>query len=469
MEDQRARDPNQDAERDQVVIGGGSGFVGRALASELARRYRVVGISRSDKRKTDHVFSEWRKADLFNLKDAEAALAGARYAIYLVHSMMPSARLTQGSFRDLDLVCADNFARAARKAGVEQIVYLGGLIPSTDEELSPHLASRREVERVLASHGTPITTLRAGLVLGGGGSSFEIMVRLVERLPAMLLPKWTQHRTQAIAVSDVVALLAFAVGNRDCFGNVFDVGAPDTSTYADLMRVAAELLGLHRPMIPVPFLAPSFSRLWVSLITGAPSALVKPLLESLHHEMVARDSRLAKMAGRNLLSTREAMRVAIDERKSKGKSPFEHAQSSDRVVRSVQRMKLPVGHDAAWAASEYTSWLPRALRGVVRVDVDENRLVRFYLEPSEHPILVLTHAPERSTPDRQLFFVSGGLLARSGHRGRFEIRQVLDERTLLTAIHDYAPRLPWFIYRYTQALFHGWVMAQFGRHLAEVA
>lgn len=134
-------------ERATVVLAGGSGFVGQALAARLSERFRVVGLSRSERPPDQHV-DEWRKADLFNLRDAERALVGANYAIYLVHSMLPSARLTQGTFEDLDLICADNFARAAKSAGVEQIVFLGGLLP-TQRDLSPHLASRVEVEKTL--------------------------------------------------------------------------------------------------------------------------------------------------------------------------------------------------------------------------------------------------------------------------------------------------------------------------------
>ena len=461
-----------------VAVAGASGFVGQALASTLAKRLRVVGISRAIPREAAPAFAEWRRADLFNLREAEAALEGAKYAVYLVHSMMPSARLTQGSFADLDLVCADNFARAAKHAGVEQIVYLGGLIPEGPGELSPHLESRLEVETTLGAYGVPVTVLRAGMVIGGGGSSFQMLERLVKRLPAMICPAWTRTRMQPVAVDDVVKLLAFAVGEAACFGQIFDVGAPEAMSYRELMALTAELLGVRRPMVPVPLFTPALSRLWVSLITGAPKALAGPLVESLRHEMVARDHRLADMAGLTPTPARTALEQALAFESKKRTRPSADSSPPATVapirerphVRSVQRMQLPAGRDAAWAADEYARWIPRGLRGLLRVEVDPDRTCRFYFGSMKRSLLELTYAGDRSYPDRQLFYVTGGLLTSTrvtnGGRARFELRQVLDRRTLVTAIHDYRPRLPWYVYRATQARVHAAVMEAFGRHLA---
>ena len=452
-------------DRPLVLVGGGSGFVGQSLASALGGRFRVAGLSRSP-RTAEPPFDEWRCADLFNLRDAHRALAGARYAFYLVHSMLPSARLTQGSFEDLDLICADNFARAAAAAGVEQIVYLGGLIPQGGSALSPHLRSRLEVEQTLGRYGVPVTTLRAGMVIGGGGSSFEILVRLVRRLPAMVCPRWTLTRMQAVAVDDVVQLLSFAVARPECYRQVFDVGAPEALSYRELMQLCAGLLGIHRQMVPVRLFTPWLSKLWVMLVTGAPGELVGPLVESLRHEMVARDLRLSRLAGLTPTPVREALQRALKAQPARPHPP--RAEPGAALVRSVQRMRLPPGRDARWAADEYVRWLPRAFHGLVRVEVDAARQCSFGLPFLRKPLLVLT--PEAgTTPDRQLFFVTGGLLTRGGQRGRFELRQALDGSTLLTAIHDFAPRLPWYLYRWSQALVHGWVMRAFRRHLARLA
>lgn len=284
----------------------------------------------------------------------------------------------------------------------------------------------------------------------------------------MVCPRWTQNRMQPVALDDVVKLLSFAVGRRECYGQTFDVGAPEVMTYRELMALCAELLGVRRPMLPVRLFTPSLSRLWVSLVTGAPRALVGPLVESLRHEMIARDHRLADMAGVVRTPVREALAGALAAdrapRRRPASSRLKVRQRS--VVQSVQRMRLPANRDARWAAAEYGRWLPRALRGLVRADVDALENIRFFFLFFRVPLLVLLHAPERSTPDRQLFFIGDGLLSRKSGRGRFEMRQALDGTTLLVAIHDYSPRLPWFVYIITQAHFHAWVMAAFRRHLA---
>jgi uncharacterized protein YbjT (DUF2867 family) len=449
-----------------LVIAGASGFVGRALAPLLSKRFRVIGLSRSHRKGGDG-FAEYRKCDLFSLKQAERALEGAEYAVYLVHNMMPSAKLTQGDFADLDMVCADNFARAAACAGIKQIIFLGGLCPS-DGSLSKHLESRVEVERALASHGVPVTTLRAGVILGGAGSSFQIMARLVQRLPIMVCPRWTNTRTQAVALIDVVRLIDYVVGRQEHYSRVHDVSAPEVVTYRKMMTMTAEALGKRRVFIPSRFLSPGLSRLWVSLITGAPRALVAPLVQSLKHEMVAGDSSLAEAARLPRTSMREAIALAIAD--DDGASP--HAfqgptgRNRHRLVRSVQRMKLPESWTAERAALDYVRWLPRFLRGLLRIRREAGEGFSFVLVPLGLTLLTLTHSAERSSADRQLFHVTGGALARANTKARFELRQVLGGRTLLTVVHDYEPTLPWFMYVFTQAQFHKWLMHRFSAHLS---
>lgn len=458
-----------------IAVAGAGGFVGSALGRALAGRGPLVALTRGPSRPAPagSPYRELRSCDLYSLLEAEHALEGARTAVYLVHSMMPSARLTQGSFRDMDLLCADNFARAARKAGVEQIVYLGGLIPPAHEAagtLSPHLASRLEVERALASHGVPLTTLRASLVVGGGGSSFVMMQRLVRRLPAMLLPRWTRTLTQPVALADVVALLASVIGDRATFGQTYDVGGPDVMSYRDMLARTAQALGVRRRLIGVPFGSPGLSRLWVSLITGAPRELVAPLVESLRSPMVAGDRRLQERLGRPGLSFEAAVRSALKEEQAlpARAEPVAYRVSANQArksdVRSVQRLPLPTGHDAAWVARAYLDFLPRLLRSFLRVEVSEERVARFFVPVLRRPLLELSHAPERSTPDRQLFYITGGALTVPGARGRFEFREVVGGH-VLAAIHAYEPRLPWFVYRLSQALVHRWVMWRFALRL----
>ena len=460
--------------RPTLIVAGASGFVGQALAPKLAGSFRLVGLTRGARGPGDAY--AWRSCDLFSLMDAEKALEGAEYAIYLVHSMMPSARLTQGRFEDLDLICADNFARAARRAGVKQILYLGGLIPDVDQ-LSRHLESRREVERTLAGYGVPVTTLRAGLVLGANGSSFQMMLRLVQRLPLMVVPSWTSTECQPIALDDVVELVAYCMARPSTFGNTYDIGGPDVLTYREMMIQTAEALGVTRRMLNVPVLTPGLSRLWVSTITGASKELVAPLIQSLAHSMVAHDCRLQQEAGIPGLGFRASVARALEVEQAATKSPAVAASAqrprkkASRVVRSVQRLPLPRGRDAAWVAEEYLRWLPGGMRPV-RVEIEGGRVCPFYLKGIGEPLLVLSFAAERSASDRQLFYITAGLLVSDvgpdAGRGRLEMRETADGKTVITAIHDYHPRLPWLLYKNSQALVHLAVMYMFGRHLARL-
>lgn len=460
---------------DRIVIAGATGFIGHVVAQQLARRpgspVEVVGLTRGRK-EASGAWSELVTCDLFSLKDVERAVAGARCVVYLVHSMLPSARLVQGRFADLDLICADNVGRAAKQAGVEQIVYLGGLLPEDgDGALSEHLASRREVERALGAHGVPVTALRAGLVIGPGGSSFEILRRLVERLPAMVLPAWSTKRCQPIDVATVGALVDYCVGRREVLGQTFDIGGPEVHSYGELIRITGEELGRVRPAVGVPVRASRLSRLWISLVTGAPKALVAPLIECLRHDMVCRERRLQEAANLPGLTFRDA--VALSIRADRAHDDPQAYRPAPRVrqtgVRSVQRIPLPPGRDAEWAANEYMRWLPRgAWWAGLTVRVDDDRRATFSVLGTKVRLLELTFAGDRSGRDRQLFYVTGGVLAAASPRGRLEMRETPDGRCLLTAIHDFAPTLPWTVYRFTQALVHRWVMNRFGAHLAKV-
>lgn len=443
-----------------VCVTGASGFVGSALSERLASRHSVIRLSRTEPKSVHG--QTWRKCDLFSLLDAEKALEGVEVAIYLVHSMLPSARLSQGSFEDFDLIAADNFARACRKQGVKQIIYLGGIVPPADQ-LSRHLESRREVERVLASHGTPVTVVRAGLIVGAEGSSFQMIARLVKRLPVMICPAWTESLTQPIALEDIVGALDYCVDNESVYAKQFDVGAPELLTYRLMLEQTAEAMGLTRHFWRFPFFTPGLSRLWVTLITGAPKALVQPLVQSLRHDMTVRDQDLLQQAGIRPLSFKEAVRRNLD---SVGKSTPRAYRSAkpSAVVRSVQRFTLPLGRSADWAAREYMAFLPRFIPWILRVEIKSNECT-IRLRLFKKPLLVLEYAPDRSTPDRALFYIRGGSLVGELGRGRLEFRQLADPQVLIAALHEYSPSLPWYVYKATQAFLHIWVMQAFGRWL----
>ncbi|MEL6611417.1 MAG: NAD(P)H-binding protein [Bacteroidota bacterium] len=463
-----------------VAIAGATGFIGTCLREALRDDVHLVGLTRSATRAANAdpaESTEWRRCDLFSLLQLERGLEGVDYAIYLVHSMLPSSRLTQGSFEDMDLILADNFARAAEKAGVKQILYLGGLLPH-EGELSLHLQSRYEVEQTLGARSVPLTALRAGIVVGPGGSSLRILVNLVRRLPAMILPAWTRSLTHPIAIADVLRAFQWSLGNPDAFGQTYDIGGPEVMTYKDMMATASAVAGATTAMLNVPVFSPQLSKLWVSLFGGASRELVDPLVDSLRHDLVAQDNPLLQHLMDGATPYREALGLALTDDGRMRDNPRKTLRKRDdsvireaRLVRSVQRMPLPPGRNARWVAEEYMRWLPTYVRPILRVTMDADRVCRFYLRPIPEPLLELDFSTERSWPDRQLFYVTGGLLSLDSqeYAGRLEFREMLCGTTILAAIHDFSPRLPWYIYNVTQAIAHVIVMRGFRHHLQHLA
>ncbi len=207
-----------------IVIAGASGFIGRILVQRVSMQHSVIALSRFPPTQMTQSKVTWRQCDLFSLRETEMALQGGDIGIYLVHSMLPSATLSQSSFYDLDLLVAENFAHTAKKNNFKQIIYLGGILPEQGP-LSPHLKSRLEVEQALSAHGTPVTVLRAAMIMGASGSSFQIMLRLVERLPMLVCPQWTATKNQPVHERDVIASIAYCLDRAETFGKIFAVVA----------------------------------------------------------------------------------------------------------------------------------------------------------------------------------------------------------------------------------------------------
>lgn len=451
-----------------IAIVGASGFVGKALIQHLlaASDHRLIAISRS-RLSYDSPRFEWRGCDLHNLLELERVLEGVETAIYLVHSMLPGARLNQGNFSDFDLSLADNFGRTARLRGIQRVVYLSGLIPENCE-LSDHLKSRKEVEDVLRSYVPKVTCLRAGMIIGPQGSSFTIVVRLVERLPLMICPAWTHHQSQAIYLDDVTHIIALCIDDASRDGQTFDLGAEPAMTYVSMLEKTSQILGNKTLFISLPMLSVQLSKLWVRLVSGAPKDLVYPLVESLREPMLVRPTHRWTEAGWAYTSFEIAVRKVVSAMKSE-KHLHPHAFRSWRIkqksVRSIQRLKLPKGRNAAWVADQYVDYLPKIFPLLVRVLRDGSTI---YLKMRGLPInlLILDYSRDRSSPDRQLFYVRGGLLSNSkSGKARLELRETLDGSLCLAAVHDFTPRLPWIFYRLTQAVIHAWFMARLGTYI----
>ncbi|MEL6277141.1 MAG: NAD(P)H-binding protein, partial [Bacteroidota bacterium] len=271
-----------------LVIAGATGFVGSWFIDIYQEQFRIIGLSRSKMKRDPRPNVEWRQVEMYSLSSMVSATKGADFALYLVHSMSPSTRLHQGNFEDTDLLLADNFARAARRNGLKQIIFLGGLLPAGTKDYSRHLRSRLEVEQTLGSTGVPTTALRAGIIVGPGGSSFQMIERLVAHLPIMVCPAWTQTQTQPIALRDALRIINYCLGNEATYAKAIDIGGPEVTNYMEMLRTTALVMGKKRWIWPLPFLPVGFSKLWVSLITRTDMELVGPLVESLEHPMIVR-------------------------------------------------------------------------------------------------------------------------------------------------------------------------------------
>ncbi len=447
-----------------IVVAGASGYIGRELIAKLLEKFpaaQITALSRSQQQSEDPRVI-WKPCDLFSLKSIEYSLPKAvDYALYLVHSMGPTAQLDQGSFADYDLILADNFSRVLKGAAVKQLIYLGGLIPDKPK-LSLHLRSRLEVEEVFSEYQLPTTIFRAGLILGQAGSSFQILIKLVKRLPVMICPKWTQTLTTPVDLQTVIQALTAATADLDHVGKTYDLAGCLPLTYMQMMNLTAKAMGFKRFFISVPFFTPTLSRLWVSLITNSSKDLVYPLIESLEHEMLARPDHLFHTRPDRQKDYGDLLKN-ISFKSIPGQFFFRF-RIRRKTDRSVQRLILPQNKNAVWVKDQYLTWLPKFLSPLIVVR-QRGQLTSFSLFGSPVNLLEMELSEERSNQDRQLLYVVRGLLVSIKNRGRLEFRVVLNRKFVIAAIHDFRPALPWFLYKYTQAKLHLFVMNSFSRYL----
>ncbi len=296
-----------------IAIAGATGYIGGRLAPRLiADGYKVRCLVRSAEKLSGRDWAaspslEVRQVDLADAAPLAKNLAGCDAAFYLVHSMTSAGK----EYAEQDRLLALQFAVAAKEAGVNRIIYLGGL-GETGAHLSEHLSSRREVETALGSTGVPVTVFRAAMIIGSGSASFEILRYLVERLPIMITPKWVSTLCQPIAIRNVIGYLAGALSVPETIGGVFDIGGPEALCYRDIMRIMAEELGLRRRwIIPLPVLTPRLSSYWIHLITPLSHQIAKPLAEGLRNPVVCREDRIRKLIPQESLNVREAIQAAL--------------------------------------------------------------------------------------------------------------------------------------------------------------
>jgi len=297
----------RDGERHLVLVTGATGYIGGRLWPRLKELgYGVRCLARHPERLKGVVTpgTEVARGDVLDPSTLRVALAGVDSAYYLVHSMG-----SRDGFEDKDREGAENFAKEAHEAGVRRIVYLGGLARE-DEDLSPHLRSRHEVGRILRAGAVPTIELRASIVLGAGSLSFEMIRALVERLPAMITPKWVSVEAQPIAIDDMLSYLIESLV-LPAESQVFEIGGPDRASYGQLMREYARQRGLRRVMVPVPVLTPRLSSLWLGLVTPLYARIGRKLIESIEHPSVISDESARRVFTVHPMGIKDAIATAL--------------------------------------------------------------------------------------------------------------------------------------------------------------
>ncbi len=287
-----ASSPEPAAATRTILVTGATGYIGGRLIPRLLESLPDVCVRALVRGGAGRLTGRpWREqieiapGDVLDPASLPAAMEGVDAAYYLIHSMGGT-----GEFSERDVTAAQNFSRAAAQAGVRRIIYLGGL-GDPDSQLSPHLRSRQETGAALRESGVPVTEFRAGMVVGSGSLSFEMLRHLTERLPVMIAPRWVYTRTQPIAIRDILSYLTQALAVPESAGQTIEIGGADILTNAAMMQIYARLRGLRRLIIPVPLLTPHLSSYWVHWTTPVPAAVSQPLIAGLRNELIVRDDR----------------------------------------------------------------------------------------------------------------------------------------------------------------------------------
>lgn len=293
-----------------ILVTGATGYVGGRLVPRLLEAgYRVRCLVRDPARLQGRAWLaqvDIVSGDVLQPQSLSAAMQGVNAVYYLVHSLGGG-----GDFSERDLVAARNCAEAAKSAGVQRIIYLGGLGDS-QSNLSPHLRSRQETGAALCEAGVPVTEFRAAVIVGSGSLSFEIIRYLTERLPVMICPRWVFTRVQPIAIRNVLDYLVAALESVESAGRVLEIGGQDVLTYAGMMSGFAKARGLKRRLISVPVLTPRLSSYWVHLVTPIPAAIAQPLIKGLGNEVIVRDDTARRLfPAIELLDYETAVRLAL--------------------------------------------------------------------------------------------------------------------------------------------------------------
>ena len=447
-----------------IVIAGATGFIGKWFIEKYKEEFNIIALSRSKIKHSNNDQVQWKQVDLYSISSTTDALNGADIGIYLV-SMMPSTRLNKGDFEDTDILLADNFSRAAQDCKLKQIIYVGGILPKDDQSISKHLKSRYEVEKILGSRNTPLTSIRAGIIIGPSGSSFRIVQQLVKNLPLMACPEWTKSLNQPIDILNALEIIRWFIDNKSTFNKPLEIGGNQIITYMDLLKITAKKMNKKRLIFSLSFITIGLSKLWVSLITGTSKFLVSPLVESLKHKMTLNPENMVNLPV-NYISVEDSVEKALYPKDKVPTNPeFFPRKIKENTVRSVQRIANPSNRTTDFIARIYPIWLTKRFADLIKANYD-GKFIKFSF--FSLLLLELKVIKSRSDDNRKLFYITGGWLVKRTSLGWLEFRSVLNNEYMIAGIHEYVPSLPWYIYKYTQAKLHLIVMKRFEKFLFSV-
>lgn len=307
----------------KILVTGVSGFIGSNLLRTLMHKKNTLGypyqircITRNKKSvdilKVNDKHIEIIEGDLSNYDDCLRALEGVDVAYYLVHSMEGSTKNWE-EFSEKEKTIAENFMRATTQCNVNRIIYLGGLIHAKDDTKSQHMLSRKIVGEILLKSKSPVTIFRAAVILGSGGSSFEMLRYLVDRLPVMVCPRWVTTKCQPIFIGDITTYLAQSIEIEETTGKEYEIGGPDIVSYLEMMKIYAKNVGKSILIITIPLLSAKISSYWIELITPVKGSLARPLVESLEHDSIVEDHSIDEIIPLKLKSFKESIEYCLKE------------------------------------------------------------------------------------------------------------------------------------------------------------
>lgn len=295
----------------KILLTGATGYIAKRLLPVLIENQHEViccvrDKSRFDLRKYNTPNLSIVEVDFLNLQTLSQIPKNIDVAFYLIHSMSSES----GDFKNMEQTSAENFKTVIQTTSAKQVVYLSGIV--NDQHLSKHLSSRKNVESILSSCSVPLTTLKAGIIIGSGSASFEMIRDLVEKLPVMIAPKWIATKTQPIAIRNVIQFLSGVIGRSETFGKSYDIGGPDILTYKDMLLRFAKVRQLKRKIFSVPIFTPRLSSYWLYFITGTSYSLAKNLVDSMSVEVVCKPNNLRDLLNIQLINYETAIQLAFD-------------------------------------------------------------------------------------------------------------------------------------------------------------